>query len=380
MYICSNNDEYAVYKCIEASYGGLGPDWIDGFLDSFPARVPESSFSHQKSNMPTIYKRIELKTEYARTHRGIPMSDDGIVITTGTTDVPVPIPEQNQGELSQVESVVEDVSTQSAQPSENVDTHEEAVEESAVDSGESEVAPVALESDPSSVKKRINKMYQDKRQAEVRAQEAQRQMQMLQQELARVNQGQAPSSQVMNGDPGFPREPNENDPCYEASPKLYIKDYANYQRQLVVYEMRQQQLNNYQQIVETKYNEQLEKARGRYEDFDEKIDSLGSLPIANTPQVNELVASIKELDNSAEVAYYFANNHAEFMRLFNLPSRMAAIQLGRISEKLTGSPVQIRKTSPPPPKNLKGTGLQHQKKSINDLSIDDIQGLIRSQY
>lgn len=302
------------------------------------------------------------------------MNDDGIVITEGNPALQSPQTETI--ESPQIESLQSDMSNE-LQSSESVDS-DEHVEETSNDIGSGGQSHLVSDTDPVSVKKRINKMYQDKRQAEIRAQQAQQQAAMLQQELMRINQGSHQQPQ-QNVDPNFPREPDENHPYYAENPKAYLKDYAAYQRNIVVYEMRQQQTNQYHSTVESRYNEQLENARGKYEDFDEKIDSLGSLPIGNSPQANEVILSIKELDNSAEVAYYYANNHAEFARLFNMPSRMAAIQLGKTSEKLNASPVS-RKSTPPPPKSLKGTGLSHQKKDINDLSVDDIYKAIRSKW
>ena len=290
------------------------------------------------------------------------MSDDGIVITEGAGMPANTNPEQNVMDAPVVEA---------AQPNENV------VQESVVAITPPEISDEVEPSTelPVSAQKRINKMHAAKRSAEARALQLENINANLQAELKRIREPIIQS--YVPVDPYAPVEPNENDTKYNDNPKAYMRDYVNYQKNNIIYENRQAQLGAYQQQKTEHYNKLVNIAREQYEDFDETIQSLIDLPIAPNQQTDEIVATLQEVDNAADVAYYLGKNPDDFMRLLKLSSRLAAIELGKISAKIS-TPSTVKSNAPPPPKNPKGLSGSKPQKSLIDLSIDDMAKSFRS--
>jgi hypothetical protein len=107
--------------------------------------------------------------------------------------------------------------------------------------------------------------------------------------------------------------------------------------------------HRYQQDLRAKFMESSDKARERYDDFD---DVVGSPSLRVTEQVAMLVG---ETDDPGEVSYFLAKNPDEVKRLNGLSPARVAIELGRIETRISTKPVNVTK-APPPPAKATGKG------------------------
>lgn len=84
---------------------------------------------------------------------------------------------------------------------------------------------------------------------------------------------------------------------------------------------------NAQKAVFDKYNERIEEAKERYDDFEEVVGKAALIP-------NEVALAIVELENGPDVAYYLGKNTAICKELMNMSILKALTKIGSISQNL----------------------------------------------
>lgn len=147
------------------------------------------------------------------------------------------------------------------------------------------------------------------------------------------------------------------------------------------------------QGVLAKYNESIEAAQEKYDDYDQVVDSIGSLYVP--PHIVELLYEAQ--DSAGELTYALAKNKAELERISKLPAAQAARELGKFEAKYLKAaeaardaeeseddeapePKKITK-APEPIKPVGGSGRSQVEKSIYDESLSqaDFEALERKR-
>jgi len=227
---------------------------------------------------------------------------------------------------------------------------------------------------PKGLDKRINKLTREKREAEERAYRAE-QDRLFWMQKVQGNQQQAQQQQFV--DPYAPKAPDESDPKYKDNIFAYTRDFIAYQNQHMRYEQEQRNAQVYKTTVESKYQQRVSEAREKYEDFDDAISSLESSPsISSHPLFMAAAETIKALDNSADVAYYFGKNPSELVELMNKPTTIAVLELGKLSNRLEQKQTAKAPTHVPPI-SLRGSAM-NKGKTIDQLSVDELAQRFRS--
>jgi hypothetical protein len=126
-----------------------------------------------------------------------------------------------------------------------------------------------------------------------------------------------------------------------------------------------------QQTRAESWNEKVEAARDKYEDFDDVIESI-TTPI--TPAMQE---AIMESGIGTDIAYHLAQHPKEIQRIAKLSPMQAAIEIGKLEAKLT-APVEKKKpavSKAPEPIKPVGAKASTAKKSLYE--IDDFTEYVK---
>lgn len=148
---------------------------------------------------------------------------------------------------------------------------------------------------------------------------------------------------------------------------------------------REQQIQQARVQVEEQWNGQLNDARQRYDDFDDKINVLTEMTVQVDQNYGEYLAdTIMSMDRGADVLYYLSQNPDLVTEIVNSGARKATIALGRIeaqfadgSEKPNKS-VRASKAPPPPPAN-KGAAIARGTVAPDTDDLDAFSALLFSK-
>lgn len=115
------------------------------------------------------------------------------------------------------------------------------------------------------------------------------------------------------------------------------------------------QIRQQQNDAAKKFATSAEKARDKYDDFD---DAVTDPDLTITPAMAAIVA---EADDPGELAYHLAKNPQEARRIANMSPAKAAMELGRIEDRMKAQapkpaavPPKRETQAPPPPKVVAG--------------------------
>lgn len=131
------------------------------------------------------------------------------------------------------------------------------------------------------------------------------------------------------------KDPN-NPEAYDADLERYVTEQASYiaekkvKEKLAEDEKTRTDANVAEQIKQARerYQKGVEKAKGKYSDFQEKAESPDIM-------VSPVMAQgIFSSDDGPEIAYYLGNNPAEAERISKLQPQLQLVELGKISAKL----------------------------------------------
>lgn len=152
--------------------------------------------------------------------------------------------------------------------------------------------------------------------------------------------------------------PDQPAPEAKKAPKLddfqtveeYVAAMVNHNAELIVEKRlgerersskEQAQRDEQTKLVE-KYGKQLEEARQAYDDYDDVVDN-PDIAISEA-----MAKAIMRSSNGADIAYYLGKNPAEAERLVDLDPFTAAVEIGKISAKITRPSPKTATTAPAP--------------------------------
>lgn len=136
-----------------------------------------------------------------------------------------------------------------------------------------------------------------------------------------------------------------------ATEKTLRKNESNNQQQAANFEQQERVAN---------FNDGLDEAREKYEDFDEVWNN-------DTPVSQPMADAILESENAGEVAYYLGSHPKEATRISSMRSPMRqAAEIGKIEQKLSTPKPKRTTKAPPPITPLKGGGSV--KKSVTEMT------------
>lgn len=195
----------------------------------------------------------------------------------------------------------------------------------------------------SRAKERIQELVRRAKEAEGRAESAERQLQQYQSEPL--------------------KEPHE----YESD--------SDYQRALIREELRQAERERLQReqtaAAETAQQERVNAYEARANEARTKIPDFDQ--VAHSQHVtysNAMIQLVQESDLGPEIAYHLGKNPREADRIARLSPLSAAREIGRLESKFAQTSRPKVSNAPPPVKTISGTGAIEQKK-LEDMSLDE---------
>lgn len=200
--------------------------------------------------------------------------------------------------------------------------------------------------DPRGVKKRIDKVVGQKKEAEEKARALAVQLQKAQQELERYRAARQESEPE-------PVEPVEDD---------FGDDWKGYQKAHKAYWTKRLERDEEEKKVvaalraqaeiDASFEVQSQAAKEKYQDFDSVVQ-------ADNAPVSPLMAHfIKKSPLSAEVVYHLLKNERAFAeRLYNeTDADKVAMAIGKVEGRLEKSPVKVKSNASKPTQTLTGGG------------------------
>lgn len=263
-------------------------------------------------------------------------------------------------------------STQQADAAEPAETEESAPSEP--DSGDDSTEETQPKKKGGGFQKRIDKLTQEKYDAELRLQQMERQMQEMQRKL---------NPPAADTDPGPRPTLNQFDSIddYDQAMEAWAKQAARYEAKQATEkaEAERKQAEEIREFesLKMKAAEREAKLSQKYADFDTVLN----------PQFNPLVAAALQNDTitqyylqseaGPEVAYHLAKNPTKFAEVLSLPPIQAIRELTRLEMKLSASPPPKTITNTPPP--IKPVGARDTvAQTLADLAAsDDASAYIR---
>lgn len=128
-----------------------------------------------------------------------------------------------------------------------------------------------------------------------------------------------------------------------------IEDYGKAQRAygeqkaIKELEIKQQQARSQSVITQVQegWNEKVEKAYDKYDDFNELVGEL--------KPVNALSIAIMQAENGADIAYHLVKHPAEVKRLTSLDPLSQVREIGKLEVKLSQTPTPKQPSKAPAP-------------------------------
>jgi hypothetical protein len=182
--------------------------------------------------------------------------------------------------------------------------------------------------------RRLNRAYRARAEAEARAK-------LLEERLSKL---EAPKTESTEGAPRL--EQFDDIEKYAAAREKYAAEKA-----LKEFETRQKQEHQkqFQQKLVSAWEERLEKAAEKYDDFEDIVGTL--------QPTNPLTIAIMRAENGADIAYHLGKNPKEAMRIASLSDPLEQVlAVGQLGARLSLEPPKAKTPSkaPPPPVPLSG--------------------------
>ena len=202
--------------------------------------------------------------------------------------------------------------------------------------------------------RRLDKAFRARAEAEARAKFAEEQLSKIQQ------------PKPLEGEPKLEQ--------FDYDPEKYAAAKAEHAKSQAAKEFESKQRDTAAKAEQTRlaadWEEKVEKALDKYEDFAEKVGSLDP--------ANPIAASIMEAENGEEIAYHLATHPKEARRIAELPMRSQIREIGKLEAKLAQKPVEPKAPSnaPAPITPLTGTA---PTVTNEPTETDDIRDWIRKR-
>lgn len=284
-------------------------------------------------------------------------------------------PEPTNSEVEQEQDADSDAlnnNTQDADDTDDADTDDsgETNEEDADDEEDEQDEP-APKPKKNRFQERIDELTNARREAERKAQAAEDRIAALEAKLNGEPTEPKPAPKAAEG-PTRPEPTDLNEDGTEKYPlgefdPLFITDLADFrvEQRFAEREQQQQEQANQRkaqearQELETQWSGQLDTARERYPDFDDKGVALGEMLVNVDGAYGEyLGATLMSMDKGADVLYFLASNPELAQEIVNSGPQKATIALGRLEAQfMTGEgqeepstpPKKVTKAPTPPP-------------------------------
>lgn len=286
-----------------------------------------------------------------------------------------------QPEETKPEDIVEEDDSTDAPPEEDQDTQDASDEDDTTDESEEDTTEADEDAEKEPAPKPKKQTAQE-RIAEINARwrEEQRQREEDRRAFeARIAalEGKSPKDETLNPAPAAatevtppkPTDLNEDGtekyPLGEFDPN-FITDLADHRVEQRFAEMQRQRDEEAAQAkqqeavgqLEAEWNGQVETARERYPDYNEKLSELQPvLSDVDEHYGDYLSNTLMSMDNGADVLYYLSENPDEARAIVESGPQKATLALGGISrvlKKEDSAPVRKNSKAPPPPPTNKG--------------------------
>ncbi len=109
-----------------------------------------------------------------------------------------------------------------------------------------------------------------------------------------------------------------------------------------------------------------DEARGKYTDFDDVVTKPDVLPMSQATQ-----SLVLEMEESADVMYHLAKNPQEAKRIDHLSERAKAIELGKIAARISTPPTRKVTKAPEPVDSVSGKSAAGASFDPNKASMSD---------
>lgn len=243
-----------------------------------------------------------------------------------------------------------------SQPVEASQDAPEVTEESSTPEVLESAAPEATEDKKSKgVQKRIDELTANWRNEQREKEWLRQQYEMLQKQVQAPQQPTAPAK-APEGRPSIDQFEDVND-YVEAVTDWKLKQ-ADSLREASSKQEREQRA---QQEVVSKINQQIDKARQKYSDFDDVVLNNPSLPI---PQ--HIAATLADMDGGMDVAYHLGMNPDAAQRIASLPPGRQLVELGKIEAALASNTRKTTSAPPPVGSQLAGSAGGGEPKDIKE--------------
>ena len=273
--------------------------------------------------------------------------------------------EENTGAVS--ESVTEEpapVLEEAEEAAQETPEGEEKTEDAPEDTGEEAKAETEDESEGSDGDEPAGEEKPEEKPKRNRPGKAQRQLTKAQAEIDALKEmvyalvgekggsGPAPSDQQRSETSPRPKQEDFTD--YSEFIRADAEWVADKRAREIIEQERQQfrksQAQRSQQAAMDAHMDRVEKAREKYEDFDDVAFA------EDVPITNEMRNAILGSEHGADIQYYLGSHPDEAARITRMDAYAQVREIGKLEGKLTAKPPKKSTTAPPPPKTLRGGG------------------------
>lgn len=305
-------------------------------------------------------------------------------------------PEPTNSEVEEKTEDSSDAQTNEDQDTQTDDDTEEGDVDETTEDGDTEEEVEQPKPKKNRFQERIDELTAKAREEERKAEALATRLAELESKLAKPDENAAPKPQNTEAKEG-PTPPKPDDLNEDGTERFPLGEFdPAYQDALIEFKLeqrlaqaeqqreqreREQQIQQARSQVEEQWNGQLNDARQRYDDFEDKLTTLTEMTVQVPEDYgNYLADTIMSMDHGADVLYYLSQNPDEVTAIINSGARKATIALGRIeaqfsggSEKPTKS-VKPSKAPPPPPAN-KGAAIARGTVAPDTDNLDDFASL-----
>lgn len=205
------------------------------------------------------------------------------------------------------------------------------------------------------VQKRIDELTANWRNEQREKEWLRQQYEMLQQQVQTPNQPE-PVKAAPQGRPSIDQFEDVND-YVEAVTDWKLRQ-AESAREA---QSRQEREQREQQELISKVQNGADKARQKYQDFDDVVLNNHNVPISPFA-----AAALVDMENGMDVAYHLGKNPAEAMRIASLPQNRQLIEIGRIEAALASNTRKTTAAPPPVGSQLAGSAGGGEPKDIKE--------------
>lgn len=168
-------------------------------------------------------------------------------------------------------------------------------------------------------------------------------------------------------------QPKPTESAKELSPEEKL---AEYMRNEVRQQLERERAAERQRAEVAAFQQRVAEFAAKTPDYEEAIEDVAHIPVPR-----EVQEAILTSERSPEIMYSLAKNPAELARISALPPLRAALEIGRLAEKLSAGAATPSKPKPsvrPPAPPTTVSGKSASTRSLEDLPISEYKRRFRS--